>query len=51
MDHHGPLSRYFAQVESPVRVVGVPKTIGNDLEGTDPPRLWQRGAIRCGRDR
>ncbi|MBF0896607.1 MAG: diphosphate--fructose-6-phosphate 1-phosphotransferase, partial [Atopobium sp.] len=29
------LSRYFAQIESHVRVVGVPKTIDNDLEGTD----------------
>ena len=29
------LSRYFSQIESPVCVVGVPKTIDNDLEGTD----------------
>ena len=35
MDTTDKLSRYFAQVESPVRVVGVPKTIDNDLEGTD----------------
>ena len=35
MDTTDKLSRYFAQIESPVRVVGVPKTIDNDLEGTD----------------
>ena len=35
MDTTDKLSRYFDQVESPVRVVGVPKTIDNDLEGTD----------------
>ncbi len=35
MDTTHKLSRYFAQVESHVRVVGVPKTIDNDLEGTD----------------
>ena len=35
MDTTDKLSHYFAQVESPVRVVGVPKTIDNDLEGTD----------------
>ena len=35
MDTTDKLSRYFAQVESSVRVVGVPKTIDNDLEGTD----------------
>ncbi|MDU4867942.1 6-phosphofructokinase [Lancefieldella parvula] len=35
MDTTDKLSRYFAQVESAVRVVGVPKTIDNDLEGTD----------------
>ena len=37
MDTTHKLSRYFAQVESHVRVVGVPKTIDNDLEGTDHP--------------
>lgn len=35
MDTTHKLSRYFAQVKSHVRVVGVPKTIDNDLEGTD----------------
>ena len=35
MDTTDKLSRYFAQIESPVCVVGVPKTIDNDLEGTD----------------
>ena len=35
MDTTDKLSRYFAQVDSAVRVVGVPKTIDNDLEGTD----------------
>ena len=35
MDTTHKLSRYFAQVESHVRVVGVPKTIDNDLEGID----------------
>ena len=35
MDTTDKLSRYFDQVKSPVRVVGVPKTIDNDLEGTD----------------
>lgn len=35
MDTTEKLSRYFAQIESHVRVVGVPKTIDNDLEGTD----------------
>ena len=35
MDTTHKLSRYFAQVERHVRVVGVPKTIDNDLEGTD----------------
>ena len=35
MDTTDKLSRYFAQVKSHVRVVGVPKTIDNDLEGTD----------------
>ena len=35
MDTTDKLSRYFAQVERPVCVVGVPKTIDNDLEGTD----------------
>ena len=35
MDTTDKLSRYFDQIESHVRVVGVPKTIDNDLEGTD----------------
>ena len=35
MDTTDKLSRYFAQIESHVRVIGVPKTIDNDLEGTD----------------
>ena len=35
MDTTDKLSRYFSQIESHVRVVGVPKTIDNDLEGTD----------------
>ena len=35
MDTTDKLSRYFAQVKSSVRVVGVPKTIDNDLGGTD----------------
>ncbi len=35
MDTTDKLSRYFDQVDSTVRVVGVPKTIDNDLEGTD----------------
>ena len=35
MDTTDKLSRYFSQVDSAVRVVGVPKTIDNDLEGTD----------------
>ena len=35
MDTTDKLSRYFAQIESHVRVVGVPKTIDNDLESTD----------------
>lgn len=35
MDTTDKLSRFFAQVGSPVCVVGVPKTIDNDLEGTD----------------
>lgn len=35
MDTTDKLSRYFAQVDSAVHVVGVPKTIDNDLEGTD----------------
>ncbi len=35
MDTTDKLSRYFALIESHVRVVGVPKTIDNDLEGTD----------------
>ena len=35
MDTTDKLSRYFTQIESHVRVVGVPKTIDNDLEGTD----------------
>ena len=35
MDTTDKLSRYFAQIESHVRIVGVPKTIDNDLEGTD----------------
>lgn len=35
MDTTDKLSCYFAQIESPVRVVGVPKTIDDDLEGTD----------------
>ena len=35
MDTTDKLSRYFVQIESHVRVVGVPKTIDNDLEGTD----------------
>ncbi len=35
MDTTDKLSRYFSQVGSAIRVVGVPKTIDNDLEGTD----------------
>lgn len=35
MDTTDKLSCYFDQVKSPVCVVGVPKTIDNDLEGTD----------------
>ena len=35
MDTTDKLSRYFSQVGSTIRVVGVPKTIDNDLEGTD----------------
>ena len=35
METTDKLSRSLAQVESAIRVVGVPKTIDNDLEGTD----------------
>ena len=35
MDTTDKLSRYFSQVNSNICVVGVPKTIDNDLEGTD----------------
>ncbi len=35
MDTVDKLSAYFAQVECPVRVMGVPKTIDNDLMETD----------------
>ncbi len=35
MDTISKLAAYGAQVASPVRFVGVPKTIDNDLEGTD----------------
>ena len=35
MDTTDKLSCYFDQVNSPVCVVGIPKTIDNDLEGTD----------------
>lgn len=35
MDTTDKLSCYFDQVKSPVCVVGIPKTIDNDLEGTD----------------
>ena len=35
MDTTNKLSCYFDQVKSPVCVVGIPKTIDNDLEGTD----------------
>ena len=35
MDTTDKLSRYFSQVGSAIRVVGVPKTIDNDLEGPD----------------
>lgn len=35
MDTTDKLSRYFSQVGSAIRVVGVPKTIDNDLKGTD----------------
>lgn len=35
MDTTDKLSCYFDQVKSPICVIGVPKTIDNDLEGTD----------------
>ena len=35
MDTVAKLARYFASVDSPVRVMGVPKTVDNDLVGTD----------------
>lgn len=35
MDTTNKLASYFAQINSNIRVAGVPKTIDNDLEGTD----------------
>lgn len=35
MDTVSKLSRYAAQIQSPIRVIGVPKTIDNDLVETD----------------
>ena len=35
MDTVSKLSRYAAQIESPIRFIGVPKTIDNDLVETD----------------
>ncbi len=35
MDTVNKLSAYFAMVDCPIRVIGVPKTIDNDLMGTD----------------
>ena len=35
MDTVSKLSRYAASIESPIRFIGVPKTIDNDLWGTD----------------
>ena len=35
MDTTAKLSAYFASIDSPIRVIGVPKTIDNDLMHTD----------------
>ena len=35
MDTVSKLSRYAAKIQSPIRVIGVPKTIDNDLVETD----------------
>ena len=35
MDTVSKLSRYAAQIKSPIRFIGIPKTIDNDLFGTD----------------
>ncbi len=35
MDTTAKLSAYFASIDSPVRVIGIPKTIDNDLMHTD----------------
>ncbi len=35
MDTASKMSRYAAKVDSPIRFIGVPKTIDNDLVGTD----------------
>ena len=37
MDTVSKLSRYAAKIQSPIRVIGVPKTIDNDLVETDHP--------------
>ena len=43
MDTCNKISRYMESVGYPCRVIGVPKTVDNDLYGTDhcpPARLW-----------
>ena len=35
MDTVSKLSRYAAKIQSPIRVIGVPKPIDNDLVATD----------------
>ena len=42
MDTVSKLSRYAAQHESPIRFIGIPKTIDNDLVMTDHTLLWKR---------
>ena len=38
MDTVSKLSRYAAQIKSPIRFIGIPKTIDNDLVLTDHTR-------------
>ena len=45
MDTCNKVSKYMQKVGYECRVIGVPKTIDNDLAATDHCGLWKRGAL------
>jgi hypothetical protein len=45
MDTVLKLSQYAKQIDYPINIIGIPKTIDNDLAITDHTRVWFRRKI------